>query len=176
MGFAGSSCLWSGEPGLYENHGENPKVFGGSFKTLYIHVASLDKIRVSESTTRNPKPKPKRPHSRRWVYQCRCWFTLASGYDWRSLGGEGKFTWTVIANKSGVENKRNSVQSNDFSWWLFALWLQNVFQEIGKIRFNSVNSKKNAQKMDKVYKLGNWEKKRKRKRKHWYRGTCVHSK
>jgi hypothetical protein len=36
------------------------------------------------------------------VYQWRCWFSLASHYDWRSLGGEGKFTWTVIANKSGV--------------------------------------------------------------------------
>jgi hypothetical protein len=40
------------------------------------------------------------------VYQCRCWFALASGYDWRSLGGEGKITWTVIANKSGVEKQK----------------------------------------------------------------------
>jgi hypothetical protein len=30
---------------------------------------------------------------------------LASGYDWRSLGGEGKITWTVRANKSGVEKQ-----------------------------------------------------------------------
>jgi hypothetical protein len=30
---------------------------------------------------------------------------LAGGYDWRSLGGEGKITWTVIANKSGVEKQ-----------------------------------------------------------------------
>jgi hypothetical protein len=36
------------------------------------------------------------------VYQFRCWFALASGYDWSSLGGEGKITWTIIANKSGV--------------------------------------------------------------------------
>jgi hypothetical protein len=28
---------------------------------------------------------------------------LASGYDCSSLGGEGKVTWAVIANKSGVE-------------------------------------------------------------------------
>jgi len=42
------------------------------------------------------------------VYQCRCWwFALASGYDWSSLGGEGKVTWmTVIANKSGVEKQK----------------------------------------------------------------------
>jgi hypothetical protein len=36
------------------------------------------------------------------VYKCRCWFSLASGYDWNSLGEEGKITWTVITNKSGV--------------------------------------------------------------------------
>jgi len=40
------------------------------------------------------------------VYECRCWFALASGYDWSSLGGEGKVTWTVIANKSGVEKRK----------------------------------------------------------------------
>jgi hypothetical protein len=40
------------------------------------------------------------------VYQCRCWFALASGYDWSILGGEGNVTWTVIANKSGVENQK----------------------------------------------------------------------
>jgi hypothetical protein len=32
------------------------------------------------------------------VYQCRCWFALASGYDWRSLGGR--------ENKSRVEKKK----------------------------------------------------------------------
>jgi hypothetical protein len=37
------------------------------------------------------------------VYQCRCWFALASGYDWSSLRGEGKITWTIITNKSGVK-------------------------------------------------------------------------
>jgi hypothetical protein len=30
---------------------------------------------------------------------------MASGYDWSSLGGEEKVTWTVIANKSGVEKQ-----------------------------------------------------------------------
>ncbi len=58
----------------------------------------LDKIRVSESI----KTATKTPSSRRWVYQCRCWFALASGYDWNSLGEEGKITWTVITNKSGA--------------------------------------------------------------------------
>jgi len=41
------------------------------------------------------------------VYQCRCWFALANVYDWRSLGGEGKIAWTVIAKKSGVEKQNN---------------------------------------------------------------------
>jgi hypothetical protein len=51
------------------------------------------------------------------VYQCRCWFALASGYDWRSLGGEGKITWKVIANKSRVEKKKKKiVERSDFSW------------------------------------------------------------
>jgi hypothetical protein len=30
----GVNLPWSGEPGLHLNHGGNPKVFGGSFKTL----------------------------------------------------------------------------------------------------------------------------------------------
>jgi hypothetical protein len=30
----GINLPWSGEPGLQWNHSENPKVFGGSFKTL----------------------------------------------------------------------------------------------------------------------------------------------
>jgi hypothetical protein len=55
----------------------------------------LDSIRVSEST----KTASKRPCSRRW-------FPLASGYDWSILGEEGKVTWTVIANRSGVENQK----------------------------------------------------------------------
>jgi hypothetical protein len=62
----------------------------------------LDKIRVSKWT----KAASKRPHSRRGAYQCRCWCALASGYDWSSLGGEGKITWTVIANKSRVEKQK----------------------------------------------------------------------
>jgi hypothetical protein len=62
----------------------------------------LDKIRVSASI----KTASKTPSSRRSVYQCRCWFALASGYDWSSLGGEGKITWTVITNKSGVEKQK----------------------------------------------------------------------
>ncbi len=62
-----------------------------------------DKIRVSKST----KTASNRPHSRRRVYQCRCWFALASGYDWRSLGeGKGKITWMVIANESRVEKQK----------------------------------------------------------------------
>jgi len=40
------------------------------------------------------------------VCHSRCWFTLASGYDWSSLGREGKITWTVITNKSGVEEQK----------------------------------------------------------------------
>jgi hypothetical protein len=61
----------------------------------------LDKIRVSESI----KTASKTPSSKRRVYQCRCWFSLASGYDWNSLGEESKITWTVITNKSGVEKQ-----------------------------------------------------------------------
>jgi hypothetical protein len=56
---------WSGEPSLYCNDIENPKVFWGNFKTLQIDVASLNKIRVSEFTTpsiENLNPKPKSPH------------------------------------------------------------------------------------------------------------------
>jgi hypothetical protein len=30
----GVNLPWSGKPGLHLNHRENPKVFGGSFKTL----------------------------------------------------------------------------------------------------------------------------------------------
>ncbi len=48
-----------------------------------------------------------------------------------------------LTNKSKWKNKRNSVQKSDFSWCIFALLL-NVFEEIGKFRFNSVNSRKNC--------------------------------
>jgi len=37
---------------------------------------------------------------------CGCWFALASGYDWISLGGARNITWTVIANKSRVEKQK----------------------------------------------------------------------
>jgi len=30
----GVNFPWWGEPGLHLNHGENPKVFGGRFKTI----------------------------------------------------------------------------------------------------------------------------------------------
>jgi hypothetical protein len=62
----------------------------------------LDKIRVSALI----KTASKTPSSRRRVYQCRCWFSLASGYDWNRLGEEGKSTWTVITNKFGVEKQK----------------------------------------------------------------------
>jgi hypothetical protein len=55
------------------------------------------------------------------VYECRCWFALASGYDWSSLGAEGKITWMVITNNLDLENKINSVQRSDFSWSIFGL-------------------------------------------------------
>jgi len=42
------------------------------------------------------------------------------------------------------KNKRNSVQRSDFSWLIFALWLQRKFEEIGKIRFNSVNLRRKS--------------------------------
>jgi hypothetical protein len=63
----------------------------------------LDKIRVSESI----KTASKMPS-----YQCRCWFAVASGYDWNSLGEEGKITWMVITNKSGVE-KQNKFRTEE---------------------------------------------------------------
>jgi len=43
---------------------------------------------------------------------CRCWFAVASGYDWNSLGEEGKITWMVITNKSGVE-KQNKFRTEE---------------------------------------------------------------
>jgi hypothetical protein len=32
---------------------------------------------------------------------------LAHGYDWRRLGEKEKVSWTVRANKSGVEKQKN---------------------------------------------------------------------
>jgi hypothetical protein len=44
------------------------------------------------------------------VYQCRCWFTPASAYDWSSLGGEGKITSEVIAKKIQSRKKKEILQ------------------------------------------------------------------
>jgi hypothetical protein len=76
------------------------------------------------------------------VYQCRCWFALASGYDWSSQGGEGKITWTVITNKSGVEKQKKFCVEKWFYWVNFRAMAKFFFEEIGEIRFNSVNSRK----------------------------------
>jgi hypothetical protein len=62
----------------------------------------LHKIGVSESI----KTASKTPSSRRRVYQCRCWFSRASGHDWNSLEEEPKITWMVITSKSGVEKQK----------------------------------------------------------------------
>jgi hypothetical protein len=53
------------------------------------------------------------------------------------------------------------------------LWLQIVFEEIGKTGFSSVNSRKKRSKngkINKIYKPQNWKKKRK---KLWYRGIYI---
>jgi hypothetical protein len=49
----------------------------------------------------------------------------------------------------------------------------NFFEEIGKIRFNSVNSRKNAQRWKKLTNFTNHKKEKKRKEKNWYRGIYV---
>jgi hypothetical protein len=136
-----------------------------------MHVAALDKIRVSESTTRNPKPKPKKPHSRWWVYQCKCWFGLASGSDWRSLGGEGKITWSVIAHKSRVEKQKKLCPDQWFFLVNFRTVATNVFLKKLDFIFLRVWIQEKNEKNDKVYKPQNW--KRKGKKKHWYKGICV---
>jgi hypothetical protein len=62
------------------------------------------------------------------------------------------------------------VQSSDFSWWIFALWLQLFSEEIGKFCFDSVNSREkcwNNGKNGKSLQTEKLRKKRKRKRKHW---------
>ncbi len=126
-------------------------------------------MRVSESTTRNPKPKPKRPHSGRWVYLCRCWFALASGYDWRSLGGKWKITWMVIANKSGVEKKtkeilyRAVIFLGEFSHCGYKFFLKKLRKFVLIVWVREKNAQK-MEKMDNVYKLQNWEKKKKKKK------------
>jgi len=123
----------------------------------------LDRSRVSEST----KTASKSPCSRRWVYQCRCWFALASGYDWSSLGGEGKVTWTVIANKSGVQKqKKLCTYSSDFFLVNFRTVATKFFlKKLGKFVLIVWIREKNDQKVeriDKIYKPQNCERKRKR--------------
>jgi hypothetical protein len=82
------------------------------------------------------------------VYQWRWWFALASGYDWRSLGGKRKITWMVIANKSGEEKKTKEILYTaviflgEFSHCGYKIF----FEEIGKIRFNSLSSREKCSK------------------------------
>jgi hypothetical protein len=47
----GVNLPWSGYPGLHLNQGENPKVFGSSFKTIQIHVASLEHLHPTPANT-----------------------------------------------------------------------------------------------------------------------------
>jgi hypothetical protein len=118
----------------------------------------LDKIRVSEST----KTASKRPCSRRWVYQCRCWFVLASGYDWRSLGGEGKVTWMVIANKSGVEKQKKFCTEQWFFLVNFCTVPTNCFWknwEFFLIVWIREKNDKKWEKINKIYKAQTWGKK-----------------
>jgi hypothetical protein len=85
------------------------------------------------------------------VYQFRCWFALASGYDQRSLGGEGKNTWMVIANKSRVEKPlyRAVIFLREFSHCGYKFF----YEEIGKIRFTTAKSRKKWEKMEKINKV-----------------------
>jgi hypothetical protein len=122
----------------------------------------LDKIRLCEST----KTASKRPCSRRWVYQCRCWFALASGYDWSSLGGEGKVTWTVIANKSRVEKQKKFCTEQWFFLVNFLTVATNCFWGNWEffliVRIREKNDKK-MEKIDNIYKPQNWKKRRRKK-------------
>jgi hypothetical protein len=76
------------------------------------------------------------------VYQCRCWFALASGYDWSSLGAEGKITWTVITNKSGVEKQKKFCTEKVISLGEFLHCGYIFLKKLGNFRFNIVNSRK----------------------------------
>jgi hypothetical protein len=73
---------------------------------------------------------------------------MANASNW-SLGGEGKITWMLIANKSGAEKLRKVL----YRWVIFlGEFLHcdyNFLKEIGKIRFNSVNSRKKCSKYGK---------------------------
>jgi hypothetical protein len=167
---------WSAEYLGYIRTTVKSQSFWGQLQNIIdtVHVASLDKIRGSESTTWNPKPK--RPHSRSWAYQCRCWFTLVSGYDWRSLGGEGKITWTVIANNFGVEKQKKFCTEQWFFLVNFRTVATYIFWKIlRKFVLIVWIQEKKAQQMEilvKVYKPQNFKKKRKKKI-HWYRGVYV---
>jgi hypothetical protein len=66
------------------------------------------------------------------VYQCRCWYALASGYDWSSLWGEGKITWTVITNESGVEKQNKFCVEKQFFGANFLTVIKCFFEGIGK--------------------------------------------
>jgi len=131
----------------------------------------LDKIRVSEST----KTDSKRPCSRRRVYQCRCWFAMATGYDWSSPGGEGKVTWTVIANKSGVGKQKKFCTEQWFFLVNFRTVATNVFlKKLEGKTFISVNLRKKLSKNGKIWQNFQTTKlERKRKKKHGYKGIYV---
>jgi hypothetical protein len=106
------------------------------------------------------------------VYQCRCWFALASGYDCSSLGGEGKVTWAVVANKSGVEKV---IFLGEFSHCGYKVFLKKLGFFLKYCEFVMIKNDQKVGKVDKIYKPQNWERKRKRNT-----GTevyiCVHSK
>jgi hypothetical protein len=79
------------------------------------------------------------------VSQCRSSFALASGYDWRSLGGEGKITWMVIANKSRVEKHKEILnKAVIFLGESLHCGYKENLKKLGKICFNTLNLKKNS--------------------------------
>jgi hypothetical protein len=109
------------------------------------------------------------------VYQCKCWFALASGYDWSILGGEGKVTWTVIANKSGVEKQkrilyRAEIFLGEFSHCGYKFFLKKLGKKIYKCEFEKKMIKKwKYLTIFSNHKIG----KKKGKKKHQYRGIYM---
>jgi hypothetical protein len=100
----------------------------------------------TKSGSLNPQRQPLRGLAQQGaqVPSVGAWFALASGYDWSSLGGEGKVTWTVIANKiwSGKTKEilyRAVISLCEFSHCGYKMFF---FEEIGKVCFISVNSRK----------------------------------
>jgi hypothetical protein len=85
------------------------------------------------------------------VYQFRCWFALASGYDRRSLGAKGKITWTVIAKKSRVE--KPLYRAVIFLRGFLHCGYNFFSEEIGKFGYTSVKSRKKSLKMKKINKV-----------------------